>query len=196
MSDPFYSLDLVINNLKKQGEKEPLIKLICERILLNAEDGVCYQNLKAMDEHNRLNKWIYHLWKNDYDWLASQSKWFRENFVDENYGTFVVQRRKPCYCSNRKCFLVYLKDIYSCPFIPIDDEQGHIYEVSKRPKRKKSDPVYKQYHDDFFDDPNNLLAQDIDRFIAEEEMESRLDNIVDLDEYREDDNESEYQFGS
>ena len=39
-------------------------------------------------------------------------------------------------------------------------------------KKKKLDPKIKAlYHDTFFDDPENTLAQEIDRFIEEERLE-------------------------
>ena len=50
---------------------------------------------------------------------------------------------------------------------------NHIYELrAVQNKRKKLDPKIKAlYHDTFFDDPENTLAQEIDRFIEEERLE-------------------------
>ena len=163
-------------NQRENGEKQPLIQDIFEHLLRNA-DGVCYQELKALDPNNRFNKFGYRIWNNDQEWLASQSKWYRENYYynDETgwQDPIIVQRKKPCWCKKPKCFLVYLKDLDEVPYDPYTDHKGHIFELrAVQNKKKKLDPKIKAlYHDTFFDDPENTLAQEIDRFIEEERLE-------------------------
>ena len=109
--------------------------------------------------------------------MASQSRWYRENyFYNDETGwqkPIIVQRKKPCWCKKPKCFLVYLKDLDEVPYDPYTDHRGHIFELrAVHNMKKKLDPKIKAlYHDTFFDDPENILAQEIDRFIEEERLE-------------------------
>ena len=178
----FYSRELELESRKADGEKEPLIQEIFEHIIRNS-DGVCYQELKQLDPNNRFNKFGYRLWRNDWKWIASQSRWYKDNYyhyvreselIDE-WRDPIILIRKSCYCKTAKCFQVYIKDTDEAPYDPSTDHSGHIYKLTPIKKEKKVlDPhIQLLYHDSFFNDPNNLLAQEIDRFIEEEAEEER-----------------------
>ena len=89
-----------------ENDKAYVTDEILRIIISHGYEGVCRQQLVAWDKH--LESWGYKIYNNDYDYLAKRSKWFKETFVDQNYGSIVFALRD-CSCGKGYCKNVYVR---------------------------------------------------------------------------------------
>ena len=145
-------------------------------IIGHGYEGVCRQQLLAWDKN--LGNWGYNIYNNNYDALAKRSKWFKQKFVDENYGSIVFGKRK-CPCGYRACANIYIK---ARAFDPILDggskAKAPITTDPRILKLFRSDQKFinKQLKNEF-KNKQNLDYQLINEIVALKEQQYRLEDF-------------------
>ena len=159
-----------------ENDKAYVTDEILRIIISHGYEGVCRQQLVAWDKH--LESWGYKIYNNDYDYLAKRSKWFKETFVDQNYGSIVFALRD-CSCGKGYCKNVYVRARH---FDPVLDNglkiKGLVTTDPRILKLFRSDQKFinKQIKAEF-KNKENLDYQLINEIIALKEQQSRLEDI-------------------
>tara|TARA_R100001460_G_scaffold105516_1_gene152213 strand:+ start:499 stop:1014 length:516 start_codon:yes stop_codon:yes gene_type:complete len=141
-------------------------------IINNGHDGVCYTNLRKL-YGSAIRNWLPKLMKNDYQGLNDAS-YITMNFASVEALGVCFKSRK-CNCGRRQCRRFYALDR---KVDPAKDLGVPAYQVIFHPSTwKMSHTEFKYYLKGFFSDPENLLAQEIDRHIEEERLEEYREEI-------------------
>ena len=137
------------------------------REIMNSENGYCYSDLKR-NYGSWIANWIPKLMNNDYKGLK-EADHINQNFDSiEDLG--VTFKSKKCGCgTTRECKKLYSLDRKVDPHF---DQGVPAHQVIfHMPTWEMTQKEFKASLHSFFNDPTNILAREIDRFIEEERLE-------------------------
>ena len=139
---------------------------VVREIINSSPKGICSKALKRM-YGSALSNWLPKLMENDYQTLKENEN-VTTNF-DSVEALNVTFKFRKCKCGGHKCKEYYALDRKVDPALDLGVPAHQV--IFHMPTWEMTQKEFKASLHSFFNDPTNILAREIDRFIEEERLE-------------------------